>query len=561
MAVPDQAALRAALSRGPQKNLSFFAFTATPKFKTLELFGHEGPDGKPAPFHLYSMRQAIEEEFILDVLRGYTTYKRYFQLVKAIVDDPALDKKKASRALARFVSLHPVNIAQKTEVIIEHFRASVMTKLDGRAKAMVVTGSRLHAVKYKLEFDKYLKEQGYTDVGTLVAFSGEVRDPANPTTEDKPYTEPEMNKHPVTERQMKESELPKAFAGADYNVLIVANKYQTGFDQPMLCAMYVDKRLSGIQAVQTLSRLNRMANGKSEVFVLDFVNERDEILESFQDYYEGTTVADSIDPQRLYELQGELDAAHVYTQAELDLFTRIFFKPQAKQVARDNARLSAALDPAKDRFVALDEEPAETFRGQLTAYCNLYGFLAQIVPFSDADLEKLYIFGKMLLNKLPKKGETGSQIVLGDDVALHYYRLQKEAQGKLPLTAEGTQELTGPSETGTGKPNDEKEKLSKLIKIVNDRFGTDWDLAEDLVDDMMADMRADTKVRDAALANDDVTNFAFVANPLVEQKLLDRIDEYGEFVSWLFADKERLDFLLRHQVPKLHREIREEATR
>ncbi len=555
IAAPDQAVLRAALARGPQKNLSFFAFTATPKFKTLELFGHKGPDGKPAPFHLYSMRQAIQEGFILDVLRGYTTYKRYFKLVKAVQDDPELDKKKASRALARFVSLHPVNIAQKTEVIIEHFRACVLPKLGGGAKAMVVTSSRLHAVKYKLAFDKYLDEKGYTDVGTLVAFSGEVKDPDDPTTRDKPYTEPEMNQNPATGKRLKESELPEAFAGEGYNVLIVANKYQTGFDQPLLCAMYVDKRLSGIQAVQTLSRLNRTSRGKQETFVLDFVNERDEILESFQDYYEGTTVADSVDPQRLYELQGELDGAHVYHQPEVDRFAKVFFKPHAAQVASDNAKLNAALDPAVDRFKALEEEPQETFRGQLQAYCNLYGFLAQIVPFSDVDLEKLYVYGKMLLKKLPRKGEGSPKVVLGDDVALHYYRLQKQAQGDLPLAADGTQELYGPSETGTGKAKDDKERLSKLIQVVNDRFGTDFD-AQDLIDGVTDQLMADEDVQRAAEANERA-NFDFVGAPAFDDALVDRHAKHASFIDRVFSDDEILKFLRKKVLDEVYGRLRE----
>ena len=231
LAVPDQLAMRKALLRGPQENMSFFAFTATPKFKTLEMFGHKTADSKPAPFHLYSMRQAIEEQFILDVLRGYTTYSRFFKLAKAIADDPDLDKRKAAAALARFVNLHPTNLAQKTEIIIEHFRSCVMHLLKGRAKAMVVTGSRLQAVRYKRAFDKYLADKGYTDVSCLVAFSGEVTDP-----DDLP---PEATTEPKENNGIKESELPGKFASDAYQVLIVANKYQTGFDQPRLVAMYV----------------------------------------------------------------------------------------------------------------------------------------------------------------------------------------------------------------------------------------------------------------------------------------------------------------------------------
>jgi len=541
VATPDQAALRAALSRGSQDNLSFFAFTATPKHKTLELFGHTGPDGKPAPFHLYSMRQAIEEKFILDVLRGYTTYKRYFKLVKSVADDPSLDKKRASRALARFVSLHPVNIAQKTEVIVEHYRSCVMNKLGGQAKAMVVTSSRLHAVRYKREMDAYLAEKNYTDVRTLVAFSGDVVDPADPTTKDKPYTEPEMNKHTKTGKPLKAKELPKAFGGPDYNVLIVANKFQTGFDQPLLSAMYVDKRLSGIQAVQTLSRLNRTSPGKTETFVLDFQNERDEILESFQDYFEGTTVTESVDPQRLYQLQGELDAAQIYTLSELDRFAAIFFKPQAKQNHRDNAGLTSALDPAFDRFKACGEDERQEFRDKLVAFCSLYAFMAQIVPFHDVDLEKRYVFGKMLLNRIALVGDKPPKVVLGDDVALYYYRLQKEADGDLKLSADGAQELDGPMASGTGKSENEKEQLSKLIEVVNDRFGTDFD-AQDLIDGVTDQLVSDQKIQAAAAANDRA-NFEYVGTPAFDGALIDRHAKHGTFIDRVFSDDEILSFL------------------
>ena len=265
-------------SRGRQQNLSFFAFTATPKGKTLELFGRPGAGGTPEAFHLYSMRQAIEEGFILDVLTSYTTYATYYRLLKAAEDDPNLPKKKAARALAKFMSLHPHNIEQKTEVIVEHFRRSVMHRLGGRGKAMVVTSSRLHAVRYKLAFERYLAENGYRDVRPLVAFSGKVTDPDTGLE----YTEPGMNIDVVTGKPIGEAALPARFETPDYQVLLVANKYQTGFDQPLLCAMYVDKRLDGVQAVQTLSRLNRMIPGKDAPFVLDFVNDAEEHLQRLQ---------------------------------------------------------------------------------------------------------------------------------------------------------------------------------------------------------------------------------------------------------------------------------------
>ena len=296
----EEEVLRTMAKRGRQPNLSFFGFTATPKYKTLEVFGERGPDGKPRPFHLYSMRQAIDEGFILDVLDHYTTYKTYYKLIKSIEDDPKVEKRKAALALARFMSLHPYNISQKTEVMVEHFRTFTRHKIGGRAKAMVVTRSRLHAVRYKQEFDKYIRGKGYTDVRALVAFSGEVQDPDIPTVR---YTEVGMNEG------IREKQLPDEFDTDKYHVLIVAEKYQTGFDQPLLHTMYVDKRLAGIQAVQTLSRLNRTCSGKEDTFVLDLVNEREEIQEAFQPYYEHTIPGDEVDPHKLYELQSKGDGS------------------------------------------------------------------------------------------------------------------------------------------------------------------------------------------------------------------------------------------------------------
>jgi type I restriction enzyme R subunit len=278
------------LARGKQDNLSFFGFTATPKPKTVEVFGTKGDNGKPEPFHLYSMKQAIEEGFILDVLKNYTTYKTYFKLSKEIEDDPKVNKKKASRAIGRFMSLHPHNLAQKTEVMVEHFRQVASKKIGGKAKAMVVSSSRLHAVRYKEEFDKYIKEKGYTDIKTIVAFSGKVIYP----NALEGITEVELN-------GFAEKELPKKFATDSYQLLLVADKYQTGFDQPLLHTMYVDKKLSGVKAVQTLSRLNRMCAGKKDTFVLDFANDTESILESFQPYYELTSIKENSDPNHLYD--------------------------------------------------------------------------------------------------------------------------------------------------------------------------------------------------------------------------------------------------------------------
>ena len=542
LSAPDQLALRAALFRGPQPNMSFFAFTATPKHKTLELFGHKGSDGKPAPFHLYSMRQAIEEGFILDVLKGYMTYQRFFQLAKQVADDPVLDKKKAAAALARFVSLHPTNIAQKTQIILEHFRACVMHQLQGRAKAMLVTSSRLMAVKYKQSCDAYLidkgKDPGYSAIRCLVAFSGEVQDDQ---VRGVTYTEPQMNRG-SDGKSIKETELPARFASSVYQVLIVANKYQTGFDQPLLCAMYVDKRLDGIQAVQTLSRLNRTCPGKEATFVLDFVNERDTILASFQDYYETTTTLDEVDPQRLYELQHAVDEFQLYTPSELDGFAAVFFKLKGDRKLTDNARLNAWLDPAVDRFKALkrDDKDAEgtqrqeEFRAKVNAFKNLYAFLGQIVPFADPDLEKLYTYGRLLLRKLPPPAG-GAPVDLGDDVVLASYKLKLDAEGELTLKAGGSGELPGPEYTGTGTAKPPQERLSTIIEVINTRFGTDFD-AQDLVDGVTAQLVADADLQQAARVNDK-GNFGVPFREALDDALVTRHEKHGDFINKLFQDE------------------------
>ena len=288
---------RSMAKRGRQANLSFFAFTATPKHKTLAVFGRDGQ-----PVHRYTMRQAIEEGFILDVLLHYTTYATYFRLLKACPDDPNVEQKKAARALAQYLRLHPHNIAQKTRVMVEHFYAVTRHRIGGRAKAMVLTGSRLEAVRYKQSFDRYIKDKGYP-IKTLVAFSGTVQDHE---IADVTYTEEQMNEG------IREKELPERFATQDYRILLVAEKYQTGFDQPLLHTMYVDKRLAGIQAVQALSRLNRVHPLKEDTFILDFANDREEIREAFKTYYEGAEMGEEVDPGRMYAIKGELDAAGVY---------------------------------------------------------------------------------------------------------------------------------------------------------------------------------------------------------------------------------------------------------
>jgi type I restriction enzyme R subunit len=512
---------RSMAKRGRQANLSFFAFTATPKHKTLAVFGRNGE-----ATHRYTMRQAIEERFILDVLKNYTTYATYFKLLKACEDDPNVERKKAARALARFLKLHPHNIAQKTEVMVEHFNAVTRHRIGGRAKAMVVTGSRLEAVRYKQSFDRYIREKGYP-IRSLVAFSGTVQDDRLPGTG---YTEEQMNEG------VREKELPEKFATAEYQVLLVAEKYQTGFDQPLLHTMYVDKRLAGIQAVQTLSRLNRIHPLKEDTFVLDFVNNREEIQEAFKTYYEGAAMGEEVDPSRLYQIKSELEGSGVYLAEEVERFTAIYFKPKQRQSPQDHQAMNAALDPAVSRFQALQEraeEEAEVWRGKLVAFRNLYGFLSQVIPYQDSDLERLHVFLRHLGAKLPRR-KGGTPYEFDEEVQLEYYRLQKISEGSISLQEGTARALDGPSEVGSGLVREEAVPLSQLIDLVNERFGTEFRQADQLFFDQIVEAAsADEAIKQAARANPE-DKFELVFQSLLERLFVERIDQNEEiFVRFM----------------------------
>lgn len=455
----DEKIVETIVKSGKQDNISFFAFTATPKAKTLEKFGRMGEDGKPHAFHVYSMRQAIEEGFILDVLKNYTTYKTYYKVAKMIEDDPEVSSKKASREIAKYVSLHPHNIAQKTEIMIEHFRRVTRHKIGGRAKAMVVTGSRLHAVKYKQAFDKYISDKGYDDMKAVVAFSG--------TVEDKgvSYTEPLMN-------GFGEKELPDKFHTDEYKVLLVAEKYQTGFDEPLLHTMYVDKKLDGIKAVQTLSRLNRTCKGKNDTFVLDFVNDAEDIKEAFQPYYEVTGLEEVTNPNLLYDLQRELDACQVYTEEEIMEVCKLEFSGK-KKTPKTQEKLNAILDKAVERYKhELPKERQEDFKSTAGKFIRTYSFILQIGPFVDVDLHKLYVYLNYLLKKLPKHGS--ESVYLADEVALEYYRNTMVFEGSISLVVQGGADLKPTSHGGGGGKEEPKDKLSSIINRLNERFGTDF---------------------------------------------------------------------------------------
>jgi len=457
----ERALLEMQRLRGPQDNLSYLAFTATPKNVTLERFGEPTERG-PQPFHLYSMRQAIEEGFIMDVLQNYQTYKAYSKLEKAIEDDPRLLERKSARKVARFIDFHETAMAQKAAVIVEHFRRHAMHELDGQAKAMVVTASREHAIRTQRAINQYIELQGYHDMKALVAFSGEV------LVDGQPFTEPGIN-------GFGEKELPRHFDGNEYNVLVVAEKYQTGFDQPKLVAMYVDRRLNGIQAVQTLSRLNRMFPGKERTFILDFRNEVADIQEAFKPYYNATLIEDVSDPNQIYTLHARLIAFNILDQAEIDRFISRFLA--ARQRADERPVLEGLVRQTVDRFnEALNEDDQEEFRQILSSFLRFYSFIAQVVNLQDTELEKLHVFGSWLKRMLPGRDAPEGGDVTDDMLTLAAFKLTPNNENTdARLEKDATQALTPIDRFGANPFTEEDEAaLSEIIEAFNARHGTNF---------------------------------------------------------------------------------------
>ncbi len=513
----EEAMAKAVAGRGPQANLSFFAFTATPKAKTLELFGRLDPEsGRYVASHLYSMRQAIEEGFIHDVLANYTTYKTYWRIQKKVADDPEYDEVKARRAIARFVDLHPHNLAQKAEIVVEHFRQHTAKEIGGRAKAMVVTSSRLHAVRYKRAIDHYIAEKGYAEIAALVAFSGKVIDGGEELTESN------MNGVP-------ESQTVAVFDTDAYQVLVVAEKYQTGFDQPLLHTMFVDKTLTGLAAVQTLSRLNRTHPDKKDTFVLDFRNDGDDIQEAFQPWYT-STVAPPTDPNLLYDTRSALDPYGVLWAAEIESVVAVLL---AMSTEKDHGRIHAALAPAIDRFHALDEDEQAEFADKLNRFLRTYAFLAQVVTFTDTNLERDYRYCRALAALI--KAEPGDRLDLGTEVELTHLRHEMVSESSLALDPE-TGEVVQIFD-GAGKQTDPNEvPLSSLIDTLNERFGTNLSDADQLfLEQVGMDLEADEEVQAQAKEND-FDNFTFGFDRKFLSALLARADTNDEIFKKMLDD-------------------------
>jgi len=515
-------------SRGPQPNLSIFAFTATPKSRTLELFGTKKPTGEFEAFSLYPMRQAIEERFILDVLQNYATYETYWNLLKKIEDDPEYDTAKAKRLLQSFVGLHDHTVDKKVEVIAEHFIDKVASRIGGRAKAMIVTRSRLHAVRYRRALGDYLEKRGYPHKA-LVAFSGTVRD------DGIDYTEANMNN--LSERQTADT-----FGQPEYRFLVVANKFQTGFDQPLLHTMYVDKKLGGVNAVQTLSRLNRIhPPQKQETMVLDFANTADEIKEAFEPYYERTILSEGTDPNLLYTLQDDLAGFHLFTEDEVETFVGVLFDPKSTQ-----ADVYGALAPVAERYDQLELDEQKEFRAKLSDYVRLYAFLSQVIPFKDPSLEKLYQFARLLRVRLPVEEEVLPTEVL-DAVDLASLRLDETFAGSVSLPG-GIGALDPQAETGSqGAQEEEKEPLSKIIEDLNDRFGTEFSEDEQLVVGQLMERLNDNESLKKAVEVSSPENAKLSFDQQVDANLHTLVDKNFQFYKRVTDDPllgERLKELL-----------------
>jgi len=477
------------LSHGRHKNLSFFAFTATPKEKTLEMFGQPRVDGGFEPFHIYSMRQAIDEGFILDVLANYMTYETCFKIAKNTPDNPEVEESEAKKAIRRFESLHPYNLAQKTQIMIETFRENTSKKIGGRAKAMLVTESRLHALRYFMEFKRYIAKKGYMDLDVLVAFSGSVPDGG------QEYTESGLNRTKNGER-VGEKQLPEVFRGDEFGILIVAEKYQTGFDEPLLHTMFVDKPLKGVKAVQTLSRLNRTTKGKTDTFIMDFVNSADDIKKAFAPYYEETVLDEEINVNLIYDTKTIIRNMRLYNDEDVEKFNRIYYK-RGKQSERDLGKITSLFKPIIGIFDTLSDDGKFKFKKAVKNFVKWYAYIIQITRMFDKELQKEYNFLSYMSKVLPNKPT--EKVYLEDKIKLEYYRLDKTFEGNIVLEeTEGYNELKNPKKVDPGIKKDPKsELLEVIIKHINERFNGIFTEGDKVIVETMYDkiISGDKKLR------------------------------------------------------------------
>lgn len=515
---------------GKQANVSIFAFTATPKPTTIQLFGRLNTHGQREAFHVYSMKQAIEEGFILDVLQNYTEYSTFYQLNKEIEDDPRCKTNAAKRQIARFIELHDTNIAQRVEVIVEHFRTTVMQELGGQAKAMVITASRQGAVKYRQAFEEYITKKGYDGIHALVAFSGKVKLP----DDDKEYTEASINGFP-------EDRLTKEFDTDNYQVLLVANKYQTGFDQPKLCAMYVLKKLRGVNAVQTLSRLNRIcAPYDKKTFVLDFVNTYEDIKAAFAPYYTTTLLANSVTPNAIYDLEATIDAYALFDPADIEAANDILYSQ--KVTGKQKQRLTFFLQKSKKLLEHYEYETQRQAVADMRGFVRYYEFLLQVSSFEDTDLHKKYNFISYLLAYINIKHPGGGFNLDGKIKASQFVQKKGEEHVSSDLVAKPVMKL--PTAEHFGLSEDKEKRLSEIIDEINSKTGKNYD--NDVVVKAMLQIRdilmKSDKLKTSA-KNNTQQDFEFSYFDDIDDALIEGLSQNQDFFSMLLSNDE-----MKHQV-------------
>ena len=541
---PTDKLVREMIIHGRHRNLSFFAFTATPKATTLEMFGTEYTDGTYHPFHIYSMRQAIEEGFIMDVLQNYMTYDTCFKIAKTIPDNPDVPGSRAAKVIRKFEQLHPYNISQKAQIIVETYMETTRHKIGGQGKMMVITSSRLAAVRYYQECKRYIEENGYKDVGLLVAFSGTIQD----TGEE--YTEPKLNVR-KDGTHISESQTKSEFHD-NFHVLIVAEKYQTGFDEPLLHTMVVDKKLRGVKAVQTLSRLNRIHPMKSDTFVLDFVNTREDIQEAFQPFYQETILESEVNTDLLYQAQNELRGYALYSDNDVDTFANEYFS-FSKQDDKAMGRMSSILKPVADRYNKLEPDGRYQFRRLCRSFVKWYGYLSQIVRMFDRELHEEYVFLSYLLGLIPP--DQVEMIDLEGKLKLEYYKLQKTYEGSIDLRETAT--VLVPVNARSVASPEKKLPLDEIIDKINEQYnGTFTDADRVVVSAMKDKLMADEKLQSMAKTSDPQ-----IFNDSVFPKFFNLIaqDCYTEsqdaFTS-LFADQAKYNAVMHALSSVIYRDMR-----
>lgn len=525
-------------THGKQDNLSFFAFTATPKGKTLELFGTKQEDGTFKPYHIYSMRQAIEEEFILDVLANYMTYESIYKIAKKIPDNPEVPENYATKYIKKFESLHEINITQKTQIIVEQFRKVTKNKIGGKGKAMLVTASRLHAVRYFFEIKRYIEEKGYDDLDVLVAFSGEVKDVGDS------FTEGGMNKTKDGKR-IREAQTKEYFHGDEFNVLVVAEKYQTGFDEPLLHTMFVDKKLSGIKTVQTLSRLNRMCKGKDDTLVIDFVNKAEDIQEAFKDFYDVSVLEKETDPNVIYNKLNTLKSYKLwYDDDDVEKFCKTYLK-NGKQNENDFGKLTSCVKETVDLYNKLDIEQRESFRKEVKSFNRFYSYITQIAYMGDEELHKVYMYLRYVEKLLPKNKI--DVIDLKGTVKLTYYNLKQTFDGSVSLRkTEETPRMIKPQGAKVQiAVLPEKRLLDEVIQKVNELYSGQFTDGDNLiVENLMNTIMEDETIKNLAKNNNEDMFTKSVFPKVFSEKTAKCYKESATSYKKLFENKEFYDAIM-----------------